>query len=312
MKPPASYRRGPAPIIIIATIVLLLVLCWVFGRGCSGSQRAKENEALQNYTTAVNKLVQRSAAVATQFNNLKGSVKGAARDDVDRQLGQMQGVSESIARDSEKVVVPSKTANLQPLLRLSFNLRAQGVGEFRTGIVDAIDKKDPTAAVQSMSKGLTDLVVADQVFQSFSSQLGSKLKSAKLDYVKVSDAGQFVPKIDDATTAAIGQYLSAQGISSALAQTGTSQTGATNTPAQAMRNYLKNQGTDTSSATFAVVSDSKSDPNWKLDSVTLSGGNPKYFILHNTNGSWTVVDYGASFTAAQIKASGAPSDLTPP
>ncbi len=308
--PAPARRHGPAPILIIAAIIVALVFCWVFGRGCSGSQQAKENEKLQTYTTSVNKLIQRSAAVASQFNTLKGTIKGMPRDDVNKKLSQMESDCKSIANESGKVVVPSKAGGLQPLLQLSFDLRARGVSEFKTGMLNALDNKDKNAAVELISKGLTDLVVSDQVFKSYQDQLGAKLKAAKLSFVKVADAGQFVPKVDDASVAAIGAYVSPGSTTTSTTTTGTTTTTATNTPAQVMQAYLRNQGIDVTGASFAVVSGSQSDSNWKLDSVT-TGSKTRYFILHNVNGSWTVVDYGTGFTTAQLKSDGAPSDMSP-
>jgi hypothetical protein len=49
-----------------------------------------------------------------------------------------------------------------------------------------------------------------------------------------------------------------------------------------------------------------------LDKGSKPGHKPSYFILHKVKGGWTVVDYGAGFTANRMKADGAPSDLRPP
>lgn len=311
MGPAPARRRGPAPIIIIAAVIVALVFCWVFGRGCSGNQQAQENEKLRAYTTAVNRLIQQSAAAATQFENLKTDIKGLARSDIDRGLSQVENACRTIARESTKVVVPSRAASLQPLLQLTFDLRARGDEEFRAAITDALDKKDQNAVVQSLVRSETDLVVGDQVFQNYKTQLGSRLKEAKLTTVQVADAGHFVPKIDDAASSSISQYMQANGLLPVTAQSVTAQ-GSASTPAQVLASYLKSKGIDTSGASYSVVSTSTTDPNWKVDKETGSGTQPAYFILHDVNGSWTVVDYGTGFTAAKMKADGAPGDLSPP
>ena len=83
-------------------------------------------------------------------------------------------------------------------------------------------------------------------------------------------------------------------------------------PLQTMIDYLKKKGLVTSGVTFGVVSTSKTDPNWKLDKGSKAGEQPAFFILHKGGAGWTVVDYGTSFTAAKMKADGAPGDLAPP
>lgn len=311
-KGPAPTRhRGPVPIIIIAAVIIALVFCWVFGRGCGGSQQAQENEKLRAYTVAVNRLIQDSAAAAAQFENLKTGIKGISRGDIDKELSQVETTCRTIARESAKVTVPSKAASLQPLLQLTFDLRARGDEEFRTAITDALDKKDQNAVVQSLVRSETDLVVGDQVFQNYKTQLGSRLQAAKLTLIQVADAGQFVPNIDDAASTSINQYILANGLLHVTAQSVTAQ-GSASTPARVMASYLKNKGIDASGASYSVVSTSTTDPNWKLDEETGSGTKPAYFILHNVNGNWAVVDYGTGFTAANIKADGAPGDLSPP
>lgn len=83
-------------------------------------------------------------------------------------------------------------------------------------------------------------------------------------------------------------------------------------PLEAMENYLKSKGIDTTDLTFEVVSVSKTDPNWKVDKASQTGKPTQYFLVHKVSDGWTVVDYGTSFTATKMKANGAPSDLAPP
>lgn len=83
------------------------------------------------------------------------------------------------------------------------------------------------------------------------------------------------------------------------------------TPAQAMREYLTSKGIDGSSMSFAVVSTSRVDPTWKIDKGTRSSGQTMYFLLHNVTGGWSVLDYGPSLTAEQMRVDGAPADLPP-
>lgn len=83
-------------------------------------------------------------------------------------------------------------------------------------------------------------------------------------------------------------------------------------PLQAMVNYLKSKGIDTTDISFEVVSVSKTDPNWKVDKASKTGKPTEYFLVHKVSDGWTVIDYGKSFTTTKMKADGAPSDLAPP
>lgn len=204
--PAPARRRGPAPILIIVGIVVLLVFCWIFGRGCGGNQEAKENEKLREYTSTANKLISRSATVGSQFETLRNEVKGMARQDVESKLTQMVNTCKEIAHDANLIKTPSKAATLQPLLQLTFDLRAGGVEQYKTAILDVLDKKNTDTATQTMSSGLLDLVVSDRSLQRFRGGLQEKLSQAKFGFEKVADS-VYMPKVDAALTAGVNEYI---------------------------------------------------------------------------------------------------------
>jgi hypothetical protein len=306
---PAARRRGPAPIIIIVVVIVLGVVCWVFGRGCSGSRQARESDRLNAYAQESNKIIQQSAAAAQRFNTVANSVKQLSKTDVDGQLSGIETDCKAIGVESGRVKVPLKAADLQPLVQLAYNLRAQGVDEYQKGIMGVLNNTDRTAATQSIATGFKDLVVSDQVMQNYRSTLDSRLKSAK-ETTQVADAGLFVASMDSASTAAVNAYVvSIAG--PAKSQSTSTPAGATS-PAQAMKDYLKTKGVDYTGMTFSVVSESASDPSWKVDKATETGKATQYFLLKGANNVWTVIDYGTSLAAAKIKSDGAPADLAAP
>ena len=297
-------RRGPAPIIIIVAILAIVVFLWVFGRGCSGSQQAQENDRLKTYASATAGAIQGSAAIAQQFNGVANGVAGLPKAEVDKQLTEMQNACKSTVAEFEKIKAPSKATNLQPAAVLALNMRAKGVAEYQAGIMAVLNNTDPAAAAQSIAKGLKDLVVSDEVLLNYRDELQAKLTAGKED-VQVADPGRFVLSIDSASTASIAAY-----ITSIAKSTGALLPAAS--PQQAMINYLKKKGVDYSSMSFSVVQTSKSDAGWKIDQATESGAQPTFILLHGVNGGWMVVDSGTSLTAAKLKADGAPADLPAP
>lgn len=206
MGPTPAKRRGPAPIIIIAAVIVILVFCWIFGRGCGGNQQAKENEKLRTYTSTANKLIQRSAAVGVNFDGLRKGVKDLVKEDVNRKLTQMVSDCKSIGVDLAKVAVPKYAQNLQQLLQLSFDLRFSGTEQFRASIGDILNKKSTDNSAAVMQQGLMDLVVSDELLQRFRGTLEGKLKAAKLSFEKVADS-TYVPKKEDALAGAVTEYL---------------------------------------------------------------------------------------------------------
>lgn len=204
--PTPARRRGPAPALIIVAVVVLLVFCWIFGRGCGGNQEAKENEKLREYTSTSNKLISRSATVGAQFETLRNEVKGMAREDVESKLNQMVSTCKEIARDADLVKAPSKADTLQPLLELTFDLRTGGITQYRSAILDVLDKKNIDTATQTMSSGLLDLVVSDRSLQRFRGGLQEKLSQAKFGFEKVADS-IYLPKVDAALTAGVNEYI---------------------------------------------------------------------------------------------------------
>jgi hypothetical protein len=304
MRSAPARRRGPAPILIIAAVIAVLILCWVFGRGCGGSREARENDRLNSYTVEANKPIKKSADTATKFNSIANGVKNMAKADVDSQLGKLVDECKSISEASAKVKVPSKALDLQPLAQLALNLRTQGVEGYRKGIMGVLNNTGGNASAGELSKAFQNLATSDQVFQSYRGSLDARLKAAK-ERARSADPGQYVASIDSASTAAVNAYIASIGGT-------TSNAPAATTPAQAMQNYLKSKGIDTSAMSFSVVSESASDPSWKIDVANEQGGEPLYFLLRGSNGSWAVVDSGTSLTAAKLKADGAPADLKAP
>ena len=205
--PTPSRRRGPAPVLIILAVIVALVFCWVFGRGCSGNQEAKENEKLRTYTSTVNKLIQHSAGVGVQFDNLRNNIKDYTKADVSRKLTQMVSDLTDISKQLGKVQVPTKALELNPLLGITFDYRTSGVDKFRASIADVLDKKNTGAAATTMNQGLWDLVLADEMIQRFRGSLEGKLTAAKMTFEKVADS-VFVPKKGDALPASVNEYIS--------------------------------------------------------------------------------------------------------
>lgn len=204
--PTPARRKGPAPALIIAGVIVALIFCWIFGRGCGGNQEARENELLREYTSSVNKLITRSAAVGTQFENLRAGVEDLSRDDVSRKLEQMLEAGKEIAQDSSRVEVPQKAEGLQPTLQLSLDLRLSGMDQYRAAILDVLDKKGVDDSVAMMSQGLLDLVVSDHALQRFRTNLEAKLKQAKVSFEKVADS-VYLPRTELALTAAVREYV---------------------------------------------------------------------------------------------------------
>lgn len=200
--------------IIIVAVIVAIITCYIFGKGCGGSQEAKENDRLRTYTSTVNKLIERSGAVAVQFDNVRNGVADLTKEDISRKLSQMAADSASIAKEADKVEVPASAASIEPLLQLCFSLRSSGVTKFRDGLLGVLDDKDAAAASTSMSEGLVDLVVSDEAFQRFHTRLETKLKSAKsgdLGYVQVAQSAPFVPRREDALLSGVSSYISELG-----------------------------------------------------------------------------------------------------
>jgi hypothetical protein len=185
---------------------VLLIICWIFGRGCGGNQEAKENEKLRAYTAAADKIISQSKVVGDQFEALRTNIKGFARADVATKLQQMVDSCKQIAHDSTLVQVPSKAQGLQPILQMTMDIRVGGVDAYRAAILDVLDKKNSDAAATTMSGGLLDLVVSDRAMQRFRGGLEDKLQQAKFGFEKVGDS-IYMPRADEALAAGVREYI---------------------------------------------------------------------------------------------------------
>jgi hypothetical protein len=304
-QPPRTLS-GPAPIVIIVAIIALLVACWVLGKGCITSQEALQNDQLKVYASDSNKILEHSAATATSFSSLANGVGSVAKEDANKQLSDMATDCKLVEKDASSIKVAEKATSLQPLAQFGYKLRAQGVEEYRTGVMALIGGTDKGTATASIQNGLRDLVVSDEVLGDYRALLDAKLKASKQN-IPVTDPGRFVASLDSASTASINSYA-ASIAKTATGSTPAAASGAAN-PSDAMKAYLKAKDIDTSSMTFSVVATSSTDPNWKIDVATESGGSSTYFLLHNASGTWAVVDSGSALAAEKMKSEGAPADL---
>jgi len=159
-------------------------------------------------------------------------VKALARNDVDQKLQQMIKTAQQVSHDTTLVKVPQKALTLQPLLQLTMDLRVGGIEQYRSAILDILDKKNTTAATATMSNGLLDLVVSDRSLQRFRSSLQDKLSAAKFGFEKVADS-IYMPKVDEALTAGVVGYIAGiSGTEVGNALHGVAMIGLTTTPAR--------------------------------------------------------------------------------
>lgn len=297
---------GPAPIVLITAIIALLVVCWVFGKGCITSQQALEADRLRTYTADANGVLEHSASTATAFSNLANGVGSVPKAEAQKQLDEMKEACQSVEDDAAKVKVPDNAATLQPLAKLGYDLRTNGVTQYQTGIVGLLNGQDVNAATQNIQAGLKNLVVSDEVLASYKGALEKKLKDAKAT-VPVADPGKFVAALDSAATESVGAYVAS--ITQGIAGTATPAGGAEN-PKDAMVAWFKAKDVDSSAMSYEVVKTSETDPSWKIDIASEPSGDSTYFLLHQVNGSWTVVEAGSAIPADKLKAAKAPADLT--
>ncbi len=204
-------RRGPAPILIILAVIVAAVFCWVLGKGCGGSQDARQNDLLRTYASTMNQMIVRSGKIAQQFDSLRNSgISGASRDETIKKFQQMVNDAKDIAVESQKAKPPDKATDLQPIIQMIFEMRASGLEKFTTGLSDVLNKKDVTQAEATMKDGLMDMVVADEAYQRYKGGLETKIKAAKsgdLGGVEVSSLTPYVPKQDDALLGAVNTYV---------------------------------------------------------------------------------------------------------
>lgn len=302
--PARVSRRSPAPIIVIAMLVAVVILLWVFGKGCQSAREATENDRLKSYTGEVNDLSGRSSALGAQFSQIANSPKSYSRTDLDAQLEQIETDCKVLAAESSKLSCPSKAGDLQSLARTAYQMRAEGVNTYQVAILALLNGGDRSSASSGVSKGLQDLLVSDEMLQRYRAGLGKQLEEAEIS-AEIIDPGRFVASIDCCSSASVNAYIDSIVAPPAPAARNV-------TPAAAMKAYLKSKGTDYSSMSFEVVSESGIDPSWKVDVATAPGKQPLYFLLHGANGAWTVLKSGVTMTPAEMKAAGAPADLKAP
>ncbi|MBN2168866.1 MAG: hypothetical protein JW738_06440 [Actinobacteria bacterium] len=204
--PARAKKRSPLPLLIIGGIIIALVFCWIFGRGCGGNKEAEENDKLREYAVNANKVISRSATAGAQFDGIRTGIADLSRDDTSTKLSQVIADCESIAKDAGKIEVPPKAEDIHPVLEMSLDLRVDGVKAFKKSILDVQDNKSTEQTPQELSDSLMDLVVSDGAMNRYREQLKKKLDAANLGFDSVADS-TFIPKADDALLSQVSAYM---------------------------------------------------------------------------------------------------------
>lgn len=230
--PARAKKRSPIPIFIIGGVVIALIFCWVFGRGCGGNKEAAENDKLRDYAVAVNKLISRSATAGTQFDARRNEVAEKARDDTSEELSQIIADCEAIAKDAREMEVPPKAQNIHPILQMSFDLRVEGVKAFKKSVLNVLDDKSTDKTPEELSDAMMSLVVSDGAMNIYREKLKKKLDAANLGFDSVPGA-VFVPETDNALVSQATAYIrSIAGEQTGTELHGVAVTGIVTTPAK--------------------------------------------------------------------------------
>jgi hypothetical protein len=104
--------------------------------------------------------------------------------------------------------------------------------QYRTSLLDVLDKKNSSTSITTMSQGLLKLVVSDTMLESFRTTLQDKLTAAKIGFEKVADS-VYMPKTDQAVEAGVAEYINGiSGVDTGTALHGVALVGLSTSPAR--------------------------------------------------------------------------------
>lgn len=171
-KPYFRKRRKGSPLTLLLIVVAVLVLIYLVV-GLLGGGRARD---YQNYIDRTNKLVAKSNKISQGFTNLKANVETVSQPDLKAKLTAYAKESQKLTDECRSLEPPQEMKKAHFYLTLAFDLRAEGLRNYKPALFNALKDIDLEVASAQVAAALKDLALSDRAYTLFSSEAEKVLK----------------------------------------------------------------------------------------------------------------------------------------
>lgn len=158
----SKRRRNPAPVIIIA-VVLLLLGCWIFNMTCGGGGEEVDTSALSEYTNRVRPVIDASTSLGQSWYGIQSSLPQLVANP-EALSDQLKGIEQScldLLDQARSVEVPSGLETTNAALLICLEQRYRAMKTYRSDLINALTAVDLEVYANSLSNDLQEILYSD-------------------------------------------------------------------------------------------------------------------------------------------------------
>lgn len=157
----ARRRRNPAPVIIIA-IVLLIFGCWVFNKACGGGGQGGGSD-LNEYVNRVRPIIEGSSGLGQQWGAIVASLVElvADPDALNEQLRVIEEQSGELLEQARGLEVPAAVDSAHPALLICLEQRYRAMKKYRPDLINSLQATDLQEYARSIAEDMQEVMYSD-------------------------------------------------------------------------------------------------------------------------------------------------------
>lgn len=180
VRTPKFYRkkRNPAPVIVV-TVLLLLLGCWVFNLTCK-KQSSVSTSRYADYVDEVRPWIERSNELDAKRKSINSDL-AALMADRERMESELKALVDGCreVRDGAYAVTPPELLSVaDSALKICTERRYRSMEKYRSDIINVLfnDTLDTSVFVANIADEMTELLYADGDYAFFKRKLGDLLQ----------------------------------------------------------------------------------------------------------------------------------------
>lgn len=190
IRSPKIYTRRKSPVpLIVFTILVLLLGCWLFNLTCKKGKAPVASQFV-DYVNQVNPLVERSNELGQKRQSIKESLVQLIADPakLDEELKALvQGCLE--VRDAVNDIHPPEPLGVaDAALKICMDRRYRSMEKYRSDIINATSSIDLEIYVNNIAQEMTELTYSDGDYQYFRNRVHDLLQEKGLLDISLQDS----------------------------------------------------------------------------------------------------------------------------
>jgi len=181
-------RRNPAPVIIIAVVVLLLG-CWIFNMTCGGKKEV-DTPALNEYVNRVRPIVEASTSVGQAWNSIQSNLPQlvANTESLDQQLKDIEKQCEDLLDQAKALEVPEGMSLAHSSLLICLEQRYRAMKNYHPDLINSLSAADLDVYAKSLSEDLQELMYSDGSYRFYKRAVTETLNQNNTTEVALPDS----------------------------------------------------------------------------------------------------------------------------